>query len=162
MKIPQNFLGGVSGTIRARCPHFSDGPGAGHEPGNLHVFSGGNDALSTIIPYQDNFYYSRRPTLAVPSANVLQIGTDSSGKALGLHPRLTGLKQIFDAGHLAIIQRSGYSNSSRSHFLGTDIWSTANPTNTTGSGWLGRYLDQLPSRSRRWRVGARLAPCRIR
>ena len=32
---------------------------------------GGNDSLSTVIPYQDSFYYSRRPTLAVPAANVL-------------------------------------------------------------------------------------------
>ncbi len=79
------------------------------------------------------------------AANVLQIGRDSSNKQLGLHPRLTGLKTIYDAGHLAIIQRTGYQNSSRSHFLGTDIWSTGNPGSPTGSGWLGRYLDTLPS-----------------
>jgi uncharacterized protein (DUF1501 family) len=107
--------------------------------------SGGNDALSTLIPYTDSFYYSRRPSIAVPAANVLQVGTDSSGKALGLHPRLTGLRQIYEAGHLALIQRTGYPNSSRSHFLGTDIWSTANPANAAGAGWLGRYLDSLPS-----------------
>jgi uncharacterized protein (DUF1501 family) len=105
---------------------------------------GGNDALSTLVPYTDSFYYSRRPTIAVPAANVLQIGSDTSGKPLGLHPRLTGLKQIFDAGNLALIQRSGYPNSSRSHFQGTDIWSTAHPENSIGPGWLGRYLDALP------------------
>ena len=44
--------------------------------------SGGNDALSTLIPYGDSFYYSRRPTIAVPSTSVLQVGTDSSGKIL--------------------------------------------------------------------------------
>jgi uncharacterized protein (DUF1501 family) len=107
--------------------------------------SGGNDALSTLIPYRDSFYASRRPTLAVPAANVIQIGADRSGVALGLHPRLAGLKQMFDASHVALIQRSGYPNSSRSHFTGTDIWSTANPSNPVGAGWLGRYLDTLPS-----------------
>jgi uncharacterized protein (DUF1501 family) len=107
--------------------------------------SGGNDALSTAIPYTDPFYYSRRPTIAIPAANVLQLGTDSSGKPIGLHPRLVGLRSIFDEGRLAIIQRTGYQNSSRSHFQGTDIWSTANPTNSAGAGWLGRYLDALPS-----------------
>src|SRR4029453_10685012 len=71
--------------------------------------SGGNDALSTLIPYTDAQYYARRPTLAVPAANVLQIGTDRSGVALGLNPRLTGLKSIFDAGRLAVIQRTGYA-----------------------------------------------------
>ena len=107
--------------------------------------AGGNDALSTIVPYNDPFYYSRRPAIAVPAAQVLQIGTDGSGKALGLHPRLTGLQTIFNQGKLAIIQRAGYQNSSRSHFQGTDIWGTADPANSAGTGWLGRYLDSLPS-----------------
>lgn len=107
--------------------------------------TGGNDSLSMLIPYNDSFYYSRRPTLAVPSADVLQVGTDSSRVALGLHPRLTGLKDIFNQGRLAFIQRTGYENSSRSHFMGTDIWSTANPSNAGGPGWLGRYLDSLGS-----------------
>src|SRR5712691_5712614 len=105
--------------------------------------TGGNDSLSMLIPYNDSYYYSRRPTLAVPSGTVLQVGTDSSGVALGLHPRLTGLKDIFNQGRLAFIQRTGYENSSRSHFLGTDIWSTANPSNASGVGWLGKYLDSL-------------------
>ncbi|HYE85748.1 MAG TPA: DUF1501 domain-containing protein [Vicinamibacterales bacterium] len=105
--------------------------------------SGGNDSLSTVVPYRDPFYASRRPTLAIPPANVLQIGTDSANIELGLHPRLTGLKSIFDAGRLAIVQRTGYANQSRSHFTGFDIWGTANPGNTSGTGWLGRYLDSL-------------------
>ena len=105
--------------------------------------SGGNDSLSTVIPYRDPFYSSRRPTLAIPAANVLQIGTDSSGIELGLHPRLTGLRTIFDAGRLAIVQRTGYANQSRSHFTGFDIWGTASTQNTSGTGWLGRYLDTI-------------------
>ena len=76
---------------------------------------------------------------------MLQIGRDSGNNLIGLHPRLTGLKGIFDQGRLALIQRTGYENSSRSHFQGTDIWSTANPVNTQGPGWLGRYLDTLPA-----------------
>ena len=107
--------------------------------------SGGNDSLSMIAPYNDPFYTSRRPTLAVPAGQVLQIGTDSSKVALGLHPRLTGLKQIFDQGRLALVQRTGYPNQSRSHFQGVDIWSTADPANSSGLGWVGRYLDSLPS-----------------
>jgi uncharacterized protein (DUF1501 family) len=106
---------------------------------------GGNDALSTLISYNDPFYVSRRPNLSVPAANVLQIGADSSRVALGLHPRLTGLEEIFKQGKLALVQRTGYPTQSRSHFLGTDIWSTANPNDTSGNGWVGRYLDSLPS-----------------
>ena len=70
-------------------------------------------------------YFARRPNLAIPAASVLQIGTDSAGNRLGLNPRLTDLRSIFNSGRLAIIQRTGYPNSSRSHFQGTDIWSTA-------------------------------------
>jgi uncharacterized protein (DUF1501 family) len=106
--------------------------------------SGGNDALNTLIPYHDPFYYSRRPAIAVPVGQVLQIGSDPGKKALGLHPRLGGLGTIFNEGRLAIVQRTGYPNSSRSHFQGVDIWGTANPNSTAGLGWLGRYLDTLP------------------
>ena len=106
---------------------------------------GGNDSLSMLVPYRDPFYQSRRPTLALPAGQVLQIGRDSAGNELGLHPRLTGLRTIFNEGRLAIIQRTGYENSSRSHFEGTDIWSTANPLSTQGPGWLGRYLDTIPA-----------------
>ncbi|MEO6222174.1 MAG: DUF1501 domain-containing protein, partial [Vicinamibacterales bacterium] len=145
----QFVQGGVTAfTVSFAAPAFlSDIARAqGAAQRNLVVLylSGGNDALSTLIPYGDNFYYSRRPSIAVPAANVLQVGTDASGKVLGLHPRLSGLSQIFNQGSLALIQRTGYTNSSRSHFLGTDIWSTASPANSSGTGWLGRYLDALP------------------
>jgi len=105
---------------------------------------GGNDALNTLISYQDGAYYSRRPSIAIPAGQVLQVGTDAAGHALGLHPRLGGLLNVFNEGRLALVQRTGYPNSSRSHFEATDIWGTANPQSSTGSGWLGRYLDTLP------------------
>src|SRR5581483_1161236 len=134
-------------TVSLAAPRFlSDLARAqGASSRNLVVLdlSGGNDGLSLLVPYTDTFYYSRRPTLAIPAGTVLQVGTDSSGKALGLHPKLSGLKDIFNQGRLALIQRAGYENSSRSHFFGTDIWSTANPSNSTGAGWVGRYLTTL-------------------
>ena len=146
----QFVKGGVAAfTVTFAAPEFlSDVARAqGSRARNLVVLylSGGNDALSMVIPYNDPFYRSRRPAIAVPAGQVLQIGTDSSRVALGLHPRLTGLKQIFDQGRLALIQRTGYDNQSRSHFLGTDIWSTADPNNPQALGWIGRYLDSLPS-----------------
>ena len=146
----QFVKGGVAAfTMTFAAPEFlSDLARAqGSHVRNLVILylSGGNDALSMLVPYNDPFYYSRRPTLAVPAGQVLQIGTDSSRVALGLHPRLTGLRQIFDQGRLAFIQRTGYENQSRSHFTGTDIWSTADPNNPAGTGWVGRYLDSLPS-----------------
>jgi len=105
---------------------------------------GGNDSLNTLISYRDGAYYSRRPSIAVPAGQVLQVGSDAAGQAMGLHPRLGGLLNIFNEGRLALVQRTGYANSSRSHFEASDIWGTANPQASTGSGWLGRYLDVLP------------------
>src|SRR6476661_6746301 len=140
--------GGVTAfTVSFAAPRFLSelalAQGQGRRNLVVLYLSGGNDALSTLIPYTDAQYYARRPTLAVPAASVLQIGSDSSGRPLGLHPRLTGLRSIFNAGRLAVLQRTGYSNSSRSHFEGTDIWSTANPSSPSGFGWIGRYLDPL-------------------
>jgi len=142
--------GGVSAfTIGVAAPAFlcdlAQAQGASARTLVVLYLSGGNDALSTLVPYRDQAYYTRRPTLAIPAGSVLQIGRDSSGQELGLHPRLTGLKGIFDSGRLAIVQRTGYTNSSRSHFQGFDIYGTADPASTQGTGWLGRYLDSLPA-----------------
>jgi len=140
--------GGVAAfTVTLAAPRFFTELAAQSRGRNLVVLnlSGGNDSLSMLIPYNDPFYTSRRPSLAVPAGQVLQVGSDSSGVALGLHPRLTGLRDIFNQGKLAFVQRTGYENQSRSHFLGTDIWSTADPNNSAGLGWVGRYLDTLPS-----------------
>ena len=142
--------GGVTAfTVSFAAPAFlSDlarAQGASRRTLVVLYLSGGNDALSMLVPYTDPFYYSRRPNNGVVASSVIQIGSDGGGNQLGLHPRLTGLKQIWDQGHLAIVQRTGYQNSSRSHFTGTDIWSTANTVNYAGTGWLGRYLDTLPS-----------------
>lgn len=142
--------GGVAAfTVGFAAPRFlSDlAIAQGQSRRNLVVLylSGGNDALSTLVPYTDQQYYARRPSLAIAPATVLQIGSDRSGRALGLHPRLSGLRSIFNAGRLAIVQRTGYPNSSRSHFEGTDIWSTGDPSSPQGTGWLGRYLDRLPA-----------------
>ena len=95
----QFVKGGVAAfTVTFAAPDFlSDLARAqGAHVRNLVILalSGGNDSLSMLIPYNDPFYYSRRPNLAVPAANVLQVGSDRSNVALGLHPRLTGLRQI--------------------------------------------------------------------
>lgn len=147
----RHFLrGGVAAfTVGFAAPQFlSDlafAQGASARTLVVLYLGGGNDSLSTIVPYSDAQYFARRPSIAIPAGSVLQIGSDSARNNIGLHPRLTGLKSIFESGHLAIVQRTGYPNQSRSHFLGSDIWSTGDPAHPQGAGWLGRYLDALPS-----------------
>ncbi|MCL6642145.1 MAG: DUF1501 domain-containing protein [Candidatus Bipolaricaulota bacterium] len=114
--------------------------------GNSRLFviiqlNGGNDGLNTVIPYGTGLYYDARPKLAVPPKEILPV----TGQ-IGLHPKLTNLKKLYDAGKVAIVQGVGYPNANRSHFRSTDIWMTANPDTVEKTGWLGRYLDESIAR----------------
>jgi uncharacterized protein (DUF1501 family) len=99
--------------------------------------SGGNDGLNTVIPYAMPEYYKARPAIAVPEREVLKL---SGHTDIGLHPKLTAIRDLYDNGLAAIIQGVGYPNPNRSHFKSMDIWHTAD-MNATGNGWIGRYVD---------------------
>lgn len=99
--------------------------------------SGGNDGLNTIVPFNNDAYYRSRPTIAISKNDVLH-ATDE----LGFHNSLRPLKNMYDDGHLAVINNVGYPNPIRSHFRATDIWQTASDSNQyLQEGWIGRYLD---------------------
>lgn len=115
--------------------------GAMVPPGNKVVvilqLSGGNDGLNTVIPVRNDLYYKARPKLGIEKDKALLL-TDEAG----LHPALTGLKELYDDGSLGILNNVGYPNPDRSHFRSMDIWHTASQSSeywTTG--WVGRYLD---------------------
>jgi len=110
-------------------------------PGNKVVvviqFSGGNDGLNTVIPVRNDIYYNARPNLGITKDNALLL-TDE----VGLHPALTGLRDLYNDGSLGILNGVGYPNPDRSHFRSMDIWQTAaNSDEYTTTGWIGRYLD---------------------
>jgi len=99
--------------------------------------AGGNDGLNMVVPYADDAYHVARPRLRLAPEDVLKINN-----YIGLNPKLTGLKSLFDEGHAAIVQGVGYPNPNRSHFRSTEIWQTASDADRTVSeGWLGRYFD---------------------
>lgn len=99
--------------------------------------SGGNDGLSTIIPYGDDAYYRARPTIAQDKKAVLKVDD-----YLALNPNLAPLKGLYDDGRMAIIQGVGYPNPNRSHFKSMDIWHSADPEKeVVTTGWVGRYFD---------------------
>lgn len=102
---------------------------------------GGNDGLNTLVPYGDRAYYEARPQLAIAEADLHKFDRrDADG--IGLHPALTGLRELYDQGLLGMCQGVGYPNPNRSHFKSMDIWHTANPqTDGQGAGWVGRYFD---------------------
>lgn len=100
--------------------------------------AGGNDGLSTVVPFTDSLYKQMRPTLAIPDSKVLHLDT-----RLGLHPNLQPLKDFWDAGHLAIVEGVGYPNQSLSHFQAMDIWQTLDLSGNGSSGWLGKLVSGL-------------------
>src|SRR5262249_38243096 len=60
----------------------------------------------------------------------------------GLHPSMGKLKQLYDAGKVAIVQGVGYPDPSGSHFESADIWHAGETGQVRLDGWLGRYADQ--------------------
>lgn len=99
--------------------------------------SGGNDGLNTVIPFRNDVYYRKRPSLSINKNNVIQI-TDE----LGFHESLKPLQRLYDSGNLCVLNNVGYPNPNRSHFRSLDIWQTASDSNKyLQSGWIGRYLD---------------------
>jgi uncharacterized protein (DUF1501 family) len=114
---------------------------------------GGNDGLNTVIPVSGALRpaYDAARTAGKGGLNITPaqlgatlLGNDpGSGTPLALHPGLTGFKQLWDAGELAVIQGCGYPNYSLSHDESKVIWQTGNPLGVgslTGTGWLGRHL----------------------
>ena len=99
--------------------------------------SGGNDGLNTVIPVRNDLYYKTRPRLGIGKDKALLL-TDE----VGLHPALTGFKELYDDGSLGIVNSVGYPNPDRSHFRSMDIWHTASQSSEYwNNGWVGRYLD---------------------
>lgn len=105
----------------------------------LIQLNGGNDGLNMVIPLDRyDALMNARANIALPENRVLRL-TD----ATGLHPAMTGLRDLYAAGRVNIVQGVTYPNPNKSHFRGTDIWLTASDADQTlSTGWLGRYLDQ--------------------
>jgi len=110
---------------------------AGNKVVVILQLSGGNDGLNTVIPIRNDIYYKSRPRLGIEKTKALSL-TDE----VGLHPALTGFKELYDDGSLGILNNVGYPNPDRSHFRSMDIWHTASQSSEyLTTGWVGRYLD---------------------
>ena len=131
---------------------------------------GGNDGFNTVVPYGAGTLRTAYETYrnagslqllpgdldgTIPGTGGTLIGNDfNTGEQLALHPGFNGfpgvsagaggLKAIYDAGELAVIQGCGYPEYSLSHEQARAIWQTANPLGVSGysgTGWVGRHLQ---------------------
>ena len=118
---------GLAGfSLAATAPHFlgvssSAFAGDGDDDRILVVvqLSGGNDGLSTIVPYGDPAYNNARRNSLIRENELFKID-----KQLGFHPGLERFSDIYKDGKLAIVQGASYPNPNRSHFRSMDVWHT--------------------------------------
>lgn len=107
----------------------------------LIQLNGGNDGLNMVIPIDQYSNLSKaRSNVIIEESKVL--GLNGTSKT-GLHPKMTGLQQMFNNGLVSTIQGIGYPQPNFSHFRATDIWMSASDSDKmVATGWMGRYLDK--------------------
>ncbi len=103
--------------------------------------AGGNDALNTLVPYNNSLYYDYRPSIGIQQGDVLAINGE-----YGFNPNMQAVKDLWDRGELAIINGIGYPQPNRSHFRSRDIWYTAEPESIGNQGWLGAAIRDLDAK----------------
>ena len=108
---------------------------------------GAVDGLSMVVPYGDASYYEYRTSIALarPRFGSTSDGVINLDGFFGLHPSLSALLPLYNAGHLAPIHACGSPAATRSHFDAQDFMESG----TTGdqssdSGWLARAVMACP------------------
>jgi uncharacterized protein (DUF1501 family) len=101
--------------------------------------TGGNDGLNTVVPFRDENYARLRPTLKLPTAQLKKLND-----AVGLHPQMTGLADLWNDQCLCVVQGVGYPNPNQSHFDSMDIWQAGRTDQPRTEGWIGKALKSLP------------------
>ena len=108
--------------------------------------NGGNDALNTVVPFNNSLYYDHRPGIGIAQQDVLPLGSNGEAAGYGFNPNMPAVKDLWDAGKLAVINGIGYPQPNRSHFRSRDIWYTAEPETIGTEGWLGAAIRDLDAK----------------
>jgi uncharacterized protein (DUF1501 family) len=126
---------GVAAALGAGSPNAAP-LGANEGVLVLVHLSGGNDGFNTVVPFNDPSYRANRGSFGIGADRVLPLGG-----GVGLHPKLTRLKQRWDRGNVAVIQGVGYPNQPLSHFDSMVNWMRGTVGGGGPTGWVGRWLD---------------------
>ena len=134
---------GALGPMIGRLQAFA-APPVGPRDGILVLIqmSGGNDGLNTLCPVADGRYHDLRGGLAIQPSEALNVGS-----GLGLHPRLTHIKHMYDQGRVALVRGVGYQPADLSHFtsMGTWMQGWGGAPQSPATGWAGRVVDGFPN-----------------
>ncbi len=96
---------------------------------------GAADGMSLVVPHGDPVYYQARPRIGIPRAQLL--GADGF---FGMHPALSPLMPLWNAGRLGWVHASGLPAPNRSHFSAMEQLEDAAPGSSTRTGWLNRLI----------------------
>jgi uncharacterized protein (DUF1501 family) len=103
---------------------------------------GAADGLSLVVPHADPVYYAARPRIAVPSDRLLV-----KDGMFGLHPAMTDLLPLWQAGKVAAVHATGLPVANRSHFAAMEEMEDADPGSRERVGWLNRLVSGTPGTS---------------
>lgn len=103
---------------------------------------GAADGLSLVVPHADPVYYAARPRLAIAKEALVAVDP-----MFGLHPALSPLLPMWEAGTLAAVHATGMPTPNRSHFAAMEAVEDAAPGSSERNGWLNRLLGNLPGTS---------------
>jgi uncharacterized protein (DUF1501 family) len=96
---------------------------------------GAADGLSLVVPHGDPAYYTARPRIAIPSASLL-----AKDGFFGLHPSLSPLLPLWNAGKVAAVHATGLPVVNRSHFAAMEALEDADPGSNARVGWINRLI----------------------
>jgi uncharacterized protein (DUF1501 family) len=92
---------------------------------------GAADGLSLVVPHGDAAYYAARPRIAIPKAQLL-----AADSFFGLHPKLSPMLPLWNAGKIAAVHATGLPAPNRSHFSAMEELEDADPGSSKRVGWL--------------------------
>jgi len=163
----KNILGGglatgyslaTLGSLGLSTAHAHHG---GQHPTLVVIFQrGGCDGLNTVVPFGDPDYYNLRPSISIAEPNasdpaaalLLNDPLNNHNNFFGLHPSLSPLMSIYNAGNMAVLPTVQYPSPSHSHF-DSQRYIESGIQSKSMDGWLNRHLANNNNSSRLQAVG---------
>jgi uncharacterized protein (DUF1501 family) len=127
-------LGGLMAEGLASRLAFAAAP---YDGDTLVVLSlrGGFDGLQAVVPAADPDYRSWRPNVGIPANALIQLD-----QTFGMHPAMSPLRPLWDAGRLGFVHAVGMAQPNRSHFDAMEEMERAAPGTSIRTGWIDRML----------------------
>lgn len=128
------------------------------------LLAGGNDSFNMLMPKGDAEhaeYAVTRSNLAIAKDSIIGLSGTNGGRTLGVHPSMSHVAGMYEAGDLAFIANTGtmvepianydeYRNGGKQRPLGLfshsdqiEQWQTSLPDQRNAIGWGGRMADIL-------------------